>query len=76
MTTPTTQRCSVEGCKGPYRAKGYCARHFKQWRRGEMPKRPRYKCCVEEGCRKPRGRWGLCTDHFQAKHAAPAPAAT
>lgn len=75
MTTAQTTPCQVEGCKRPYRAKGYCEWHFKKWRRGEMPKKTHYKLCVEENCRKPRGRWGLCADHFAALKGTPAPAA-
>ena len=70
-----TTACTVEGCKRPYRAKGYCDGHFHKWRRGEMPKKARYKTCVEEGCRKPRGRWGRCDAHFQALMGIAAPAA-
>lgn len=85
-----SKACKVENCKRPYRAKGYCDLHFKKWRRGEMPKKARYKLCTEENCRKPRGRWGVCADHFKEKYgpkesapaaspaaapAAPAPAA-
>lgn len=37
------QKCTVEGCKRTYRAKGYCNVHFHKWRKGEMPKKPRGK---------------------------------
>ncbi len=68
------KRCSVKGCKRPYRARGYCVTHFKKWRRGEMP-HPRYKICSREACRKPAtARWGLCEEHFKADMAG-APAA-
>jgi hypothetical protein len=30
--------CSIEGCKRPYKAKGYCNVHYKQWRRGKLPR--------------------------------------
>ncbi len=36
------KRCKVEGCRRPYRAKGYCNVHYKQWRKGLLPK-PRRK---------------------------------
>ncbi len=62
-----TNRCSVEGCKREYRAKGYCRVHYKKWRNGAMPKKGRYKRCSEDGCNKPRGRWGLCSDHYQKR---------
>lgn len=28
--------CQVEGCGKPVRAKGYCARHYQQWKRGTL----------------------------------------
>jgi len=79
-TTPakSERKCSVESCKRPYRAKGYCVTHYKLWRRGEMEShKARYKLCSKEGCKKPAGQWGLCEEHRGggAKEAA-APAAT
>ena len=65
MEPTNTKACQVEGCKRPYRAKGYCQTHFKKWRRGEMPKKPRYKICGEENCRKPLFRFGRCEEHYQ-----------
>ena len=57
-------RCSVEGCKRPYRAKTYCVVHYQAWRRGEMEgHRARYKICTKEGCRKPRAVGSLCAEH-------------
>ncbi|MBI2344400.1 MAG: hypothetical protein HYV02_08730 [Deltaproteobacteria bacterium] len=64
MQRPTA--CSVEGCKRPHRAKGWCDRHFRKWRRGEMPTSRRYKICGKEECRKPRYRWGVCETHYLA----------
>jgi hypothetical protein len=66
-------KCSVEGCKRPYRAKGYCVTHYKLWRRGEMEKhRARYHTCSKEGCKKPSGRWGVCDEHRKSGEAAAA----
>ncbi len=63
------KKCRQEGCKRPYRAKGYCNVHYRLWRQGELPKH-RYKICTKEGCRKPRAKQGsLC-----AEHAAETPA--
>ena len=67
--TPATHnrdeaKCSVEGCKRPFRAKGYCVTHYKKWRRGEIEgHKARYKICSKEGCRKPRVHGGLCEEH-------------
>jgi len=56
--------CSVEGCKRPYRAKGYCTVHYQEWRRGGMEgHKARYKTCTKEGCRKPRASGSLCAEH-------------
>ncbi len=77
-TTPprAEKKCRKEGCKRPYRAKGYCNVHYRQWRQGELGKKQRYKICSKEGCRKPMVRWGLCQEHFEAdKTGAAAPAA-
>ena len=64
METATSKSCKVEGCKRPYRAKGYCVTHFKKWRSGEMPKKTRYKTCSAENCRKPLFRFGRCEAHY------------
>jgi hypothetical protein len=61
----TIKKCRIKGCKRPYRAKGYCNVHHKQWRRGELPK-ARYKICSAEDCRKPAHRWGVCEEHYEA----------
>ncbi len=73
MQRPET--CTVEKCKRPYRAKGYCRIHYKKWRRGELSKTGRYKTCGREDCRKPMAQGGLCADHFRGGAAKPADAA-
>lgn len=60
------KNCSVEGCKRPYRAKGYCNIHFRKWRRGELANKPRYATCHEEGCHKQLFRLGRCENHYKA----------
>ena len=65
-----TEKCRVEGCKRPYRAKGYCVTHYRKWRQGELPHR-RYKSCHAEGCRKPIALSGLCEEHAGIKKEAP-----
>ncbi len=73
--------CKVNDCNHQVIAKGYCRKHFRLWKAGEMPK-ARYKTCTEEKCRKPRFHGGLCQEHYNAargkkQEAAPAaPAAT
>lgn len=60
--TELTQTCTIEKCKGTYRAKGYCDRHYKKWRRGELP-HSRYETCNQEGCRKKWFERGYCEEH-------------
>lgn len=59
------QKCKVENCKRPYRAKGYCTVHYKKWRNGEFGK-ARYKTCKNEGCHKPMKAGGMCAEHHEA----------
>jgi hypothetical protein len=66
--------CTVEGCKQPLRAKGYCRKHFLAWRRGKLGAHHAYKTCSKEACRKPREYGGLCAEH--AGKAQPAAEAT
>jgi len=54
--------CTVDGCKRPYRAKGYCYFHFKKWRQGELP-HSRYRTCSKAECRQKAVRHGLCEKH-------------
>ena len=55
--------CKFENCAREASGKGYCARHYKQWRQGKLPK-GRYKICTAEGCRKPRAAVGSkCEEH-------------
>jgi hypothetical protein len=71
--TTTERKCSHEGCKRPYRAKGYCVTHYKLWRRGEVEShKARYKTCSKEGCKKPSGRYGVCDEHRGTGEAAAA----
>ena len=70
--------CKSDGCAKEVRAKGYCDRHYRLWRKGKMPK-ARYSTCNAEACRKPRSRRGLCEEHYAKEYgkkpAAPAAAA-
>jgi hypothetical protein len=72
------KECKLEKCKRPADGgKGYCARHYAGWKRGELPK-ARYKTCRVEGCRKRVTARGRCEEHFARDHpgksaATPAP---
>ncbi len=61
--------CKFEGCSGPVVGKGYCARHYKRWREGALPK-ARYKTCTAEACRKPRAIGSKCAEHGSKAPAA------
>jgi hypothetical protein len=58
--------CKIKSCKREYRAKGYCAMHYKKWRKGAFG-RARYKTCGDVTCFKPMAmnRHGYCEEHFQ-----------
>ncbi len=55
--------CKVSDCGKDVTGKGYCEKHYRQWRKGKLGK-PRYKTCHAEGCRKPISRRGFCEAHF------------
>ena len=59
--------CKAAECGKDVRAKGYCDRHYRQWRKGKLAK-PRYTSCHAEGCHKPRERRGLCAEHFAKEY--------
>jgi len=66
--------CKQTDCSRPaVGGKGYCARHYAAWKRGELPK-ARYKTCRVEGCRKPVTMRGRCEEHaardYPGKRAA------
>lgn len=70
--------CKASDCNHEVIARGYCRKHFRLWKRGEMPK-ARYKICTAEKCYKPRFRGSLCEQHYAAaagkkKEEAPAAA--
>jgi hypothetical protein len=65
----TRGTCSVDKCKQPLRAKGYCRKHYAAWRRGKLGKKQRYNTCSKEGCRKPATLAGRCDEHAKNKAA-------
>ncbi len=69
--------CKAKDCSHEAVGKGYCRKHFRLWKAGEMPK-ARYKTCTFEKCRKKRFRGSLCEEHYAASRGgkgAAAPAA-
>jgi hypothetical protein len=65
--------CKASDCARQVVGKGYCRKHYRLWKAGEMPK-PRYKTCTAEKCRKPRAHGSLCEEHFNAQRRTPATA--
>ena len=63
--------CKAEGCAKDVVGKGYCAKHYKLWRQGDLPK-ARYKTCTTEGCRKKQTSAGHCEEHQKKKKSAAA----
>ena len=63
--------CKANECSREVIAKGYCRKHYRLWKAGEMPK-PRYKTCTFEKCRKHWFRGSLCEEHFNAARGTPA----
>jgi hypothetical protein len=66
--------CKFEGCSAAAVGKGYCAKHYQEWRRGGLPK-GRYKICTAEGCRKPRAVGSKCQEHGKGKTSSEGEAA-
>jgi hypothetical protein len=66
--------CKAADCNHEVIGRGYCRKHYRLWKAGEMPK-PRYKICTFEKCRKHRFRGSLCEEHFKASRGASADAA-
>jgi len=69
------EKCCVEKCKQPVRAKGYCRKHYMSWRRGKIGKKQRYNTCSKEGCRKPAVAGGVCAEHKKGAVEGAVPAA-
>jgi hypothetical protein len=71
-SAPEGERCRVDKCKQPIRAKGYCRKHYIGWRRGVVGKKHHYNTCSKEGCRKPAVFAGRCEEHKKGATAAAA----
>ncbi|MBE3604964.1 vegetative protein [bacterium] len=65
--------CKANECEREVIAKGYCRKHYRLWKAGEMPK-ARYKTCTGENCRKKRYKGSLCEEHWNAAHGKSAAA--
>lgn len=68
MTRKAT--CSIRGCKGKVRARGWCEKHYRRWRVHGDPltvipfgSKPKNRICVVEGCDRPHSALGWCQMH-------------
>ena len=58
--------CTVSGCRRKHVARGYCHRHYQQWRRTGEPVPPqRPKTCAAPGCTRPHRSGGFCDTHYR-----------
>jgi hypothetical protein len=62
--------CSVDGCDGEARARGWCLRHYQRWRRYgdatyEPVRRVRRVVCSIPDCDQPYLALGFCVKHYQ-----------
>ena len=60
--------CSIDGCEGKHRARGWCAFHYKRWARFGDPLavpefRNKGKICTE--CDRPAVKLGMCNLHYE-----------
>ena len=60
-------KCSVEGCKRPHSAKGYCSGHYQRWKKGiavdTSPLRGKPKAC--KLCGDAHHARGYCRLHYK-----------
>ncbi len=63
--------CKADSCEKEVAGKGYCKRHFRLWKRGEMPK-ARYDTCTAEACHKRVVKGMRCEEHLKIKPPEPA----
>lgn len=59
--------CSIEGCSNKVRARGWCDKHYRRWKRNGDPmvkRRVRGTCTVEDCPNEHRAR-GWCYKHYQ-----------
>jgi hypothetical protein len=66
--------CSIEGCDGKHKGRGYCGTHLARLRRnGTLGVEPRVrKTCTFEECERPAVSRGLCNSHAnQIKRGKP-----
>ena len=61
------KKCSIDGCKKPYLAKGYCRMHYKRVRSHGDPYivlQERHTGCLMRGCKNKHHGKGYCSIHY------------
>lgn len=60
--------CTIQGCNNSHRAKGFCGKHYKQWRKerlGETVSRDGSQGCKVAGCESKHEAVGFCSKHYK-----------
>ena len=60
------KKCKIEGCDGKHKAKGYCSKHYAQFKKygeGLVPVKE-IKICSVEGCNEKHHSKGYCKKHY------------
>lgn len=59
--------CSVQGCDQKHFGKGFCRRHYENWKRtgDPVPRQRPGGLCEIEGCERPRVARRLCKPHYR-----------
>jgi hypothetical protein len=52
-------KCKVDGCNNPSRARGMCMKHYIQWKRKNNPRK-----CKVNGCNRGHHAKGYCALHY------------
>jgi len=70
MARRAMQVCSIEGCDSSVLGRGWCAKHYKRWKRhgdplAELSRQPNEGPCSVDGCDADSKARGWCLKHYQ-----------
>lgn len=73
--TKPYRTCSMPGCDGKHKARGYCLKHYERLKahgnpRVVLPKRQPAGQCTVDGCQNKHRGHGLCNMHLQRARKA------
>ena len=57
--------CSIDGCKNSFLARGYCGKHYQQFRKSKDFTLFKRDVCSIEGCSRLAKGYGWCNTHYQ-----------